>query len=150
MLRRSLIASVLAGLMLASPAAASPRPSLEQLAYHYWGAPLAAACPNHSLHFVLAAQSPRPAGDAQGGSWGDCQPWVNTAGRTLPEICDTAIHEAGHERGLLDVPGAGGIMDNTRLTVGSRGWVTRGHRRVFQQFWNVVSVCQPGYRIPSR
>lgn len=132
-------------------AGAMPRPTLEQLAYHYWGDKLEAACPNGSLRFRRVPPTWGGVTDEEGGSWGDCHPYVRREGRRWPEVCASAIHETGHERGLDDVPGEGGIMDNTRMVVGSLAILhTRSGRVIRAQSWTgIPNVCQPGYRIPA-
>lgn len=125
-------------------------PTLEQLAYRVWGGQLEAACPGGSLKFTVSREPSHALGadiaDARGGSWGDCHPWVKAGGR-WPERCATAMHEAGHETGLPDRPGAGGLMDNTRMIIGQTAFV-HGHGRVHRvQSWTgIPDVCQPGYR----
>lgn len=132
----------------------TPRPTLEQLAYHYWGSGLEAVCPNGSLHFrrTMPAAEREAVGDddAMGASFGDCHPWLRRAGRKWPEICATAIHETGHERGLPDSRnGDGGVMEQGRMIVESRGVIHHRHGRItrFVDWSGVPNVCQPGYRI---
>jgi hypothetical protein len=121
-------------------------PTLEQLAYRYWGDRLERACPNGSLRFIVSPKPPAymaDATEAQGGSLGDCRPWVRSGGYRA-ETCSTALHEAGHETGLPDAPGAGGLMDNTRLIIGSIGLKRVDGKWLRAQRWtNVPSVCQP-------
>lgn len=130
----------------------TPRPTLEQIAYHYWGAPLEAACPNGSLHFAISRKMPAEVvdvGDAtpEGVSWGDCRPWVQRDRR--PMMCYVALHEAGHERGL-DHSTDGGVMDPEHQVLASFGLVHLRGRVVHRQEWTgLPNVCRPGYRIPG-
>lgn len=123
-----------------------PPMTLEQTAYRFWGARLERACPNGSLQFRRVAPPWGGVTDEGGGSWGDCQPWVRRHGQEAPELCASALHEAGHEIGLPDFPGTGGLMDNTRLIVGSRAvYVSRHGRARRAQVWTgVPAICQPG------
>lgn len=119
--------------------------TLEQTAYRFWGARLEAACPNGSLRFRRVPPAWGGVTDEDmGGSWGDCHPWVRTGRDRAPQqVCDTAMHEAGHEVGLPDFPDTGGLMDNTRLIIGSRAIIHLANgRTVFRESWNVVAVCR--------
>lgn len=162
---RSLLFLVFAVLLTATPVQAAtaarvaqsygqdakPRPTLEQLAYRYWGKRLERACPGGSLRFTVSRVSPRPdpsMADAAGGSWGDCHPWVNSTDARRPELCSTALHEAGHEVGLLDRPGHGGLMDNTRTIIFQRAVIydRHGHGHRARSWSGIPALCQPGVR----
>lgn len=125
----------------------APRPTLEQLAYRYWGARLRAACPNGSLKFTVSPKPPYAwQGDVDGstgGSWGDCHPWLKS-GERRPALCAVAIHEGGHEVGLVDRPNMGGIMDNTRMIIGQLVRIRVGHHWIHRQAWTgIPAICQP-------
>jgi hypothetical protein len=120
------------------------RPSLEQIAYRYWGARLERVCPNQSLRIVR--YSGRIAGapgiEAGYSTAGDCTIGVR-ASLERPEACDTALHEAGHVTGLDH--DAGGIMSADRQIL-QQVWIIRpGERRVT---WggDIEPICKPSHR----
>lgn len=125
------------------------RPSLEEIAYRFWGDRLETACPNRSLRFTISRRPPAAAVGVEdatpiGVSWGDCNPWVRRDRWAL--TCYAALHESGHEVGLAHTTN-GDVMDPQHEIVGSVAVIhTRNGTVRHRQTWTgLPAVCRPGH-----